>query len=224
MVIFDLDGTLVDTAPDLAAALNHCLGEAGHEADMLAVVRPHAGLGARAMLDAAWRRRGLTLPEAEMTRALDRFLAHYEAHIADASLPFPDVVAAMDGLAAAGFRLAVCTNKRQALSELLLETLGLASRFAAICGADVVTQRKPHPAHVEETIARAGGSPRRALMVGDSAADIDAAHAAGIASLLVDFGYAPDAEARAKASGEIADYRDLTPDLAHRLIAAGPRG
>ncbi|MCE7030190.1 HAD-IIIA family hydrolase [Jiella avicenniae] len=219
LVVFDLDGTLIDTAPDLAAALNHCLGFDGHEADALDVVRPHAGHGARAMLTAAYERRGLTLAEPDMLAALERFLGHYEAHIADASRPYPHVVAAMDELAAAGFALAVCTNKREGLARLLLDTLGLSSRFSAVCGADTVRNRKPHPGHIEETVARAKGAPGQAVMIGDSAADIDAAHAAGIASILVDFGYAPDARARAKAACEISDYRDLTPDLVRRLLA-----
>ncbi|NDW06961.1 HAD-IA family hydrolase [Jiella pacifica] len=222
LVIFDLDGTLVDTAPDLAAALNHCLGADGHEADALEVVRPHAGHGARAMLAAAYQRRGKVLTEPDMLDALDRFLGHYEAHIADASRPYPHVVAAMDDLAAAGFALAVCTNKREGLARLLLDTLGLSPRFAAICGADTVPNRKPHPGHIEETITRAGGSSAKAVMVGDSAADIDAADAAGVPSVLVDFGYAPDDEARRKASREVSDYRDLTPGLVQTLLAARP--
>lgn len=223
LVIFDLDGTLIDTAPDLAAALNHCLGEAGHEADALEVVRPHAGHGARAMLAAAYERRGLVLSEPEMIEALDRFLGHYEAHIADRSRPYPNVVAAMDALAAAGFGLAVCTNKREELAKLLLETLGLSARFAAICGADTVRFRKPHPGHVTETIARAGGARQGAVMIGDSAADIEAAFAAGIPSVLVDFGYAPDRAARDRASAEIGDYAELTPVLVQRLLAARTR-
>ncbi|MBP0617932.1 HAD-IA family hydrolase [Jiella mangrovi] len=219
LVIFDLDGTLVDTAPDLADALNHCLGAAGLEADALAVVRPHAGHGARAMLTAAYERRGRVLTEPEMASALERFLSHYEAHIADKSRPYPNVVAAMDALAGDGFRLAVCTNKREELARLLLATLGLAHRFAAICGADTVPARKPHPAHIEATIQRAGGVRERAIMIGDSAADIDAALAARIPSVLVDFGYAPDAEARARATVEITDYSTLTPRLIRQLIA-----
>ncbi len=219
LVIFDLDGTLIDTAPDLAAALNHCLGVDGHEADALEVVRPHAGHGARAMLTAAYERRGKVLSEQEMLEALDRFLGHYETHIADASRPYPHVVAAMDALAAAGCAFAVCTNKREALARLLLDTLGLSPRFSAICGADTVRNRTPHPAHITETIARAGGAPAGAVMIGDSATDILAADAAGISSVLVDFGYAPDAHARRTATVEISDYRHLTPALISQLVA-----
>ncbi|TFF18706.1 HAD family hydrolase [Jiella endophytica] len=221
IVIFDLDGTLVDTAPDLAAALNHCLGVDGHEADALAVVRPHAGHGARAMLTAAYERRGRVLTEPEMEAALERFLDHYAAHIADRSRPYPNVVSAMDGLAGAGYRLAVCTNKREGLATLLLETLGLADRFAAICGADTVAFRKPHPAHIEATIERAGAARERALMIGDSAADIESAFAAKVPSVLVDFGYAPDAAARGRASAKITDYAELTPAFVARLISGG---
>ncbi|MBO0663417.1 HAD-IA family hydrolase [Jiella sp. MQZ9-1] len=222
-IIFDLDGTLIDTAPDLAAALNYCLGEAGHGTDALAVVRPEAGHGARAMLTAAYARRGVPLDEPMMLAALDRFLGYYEAHIADASRPYPGVVTAMDALTEAGFELAVCTNKRERLATVLLDQLGLSARFATICGADTVAHRKPHPDHIRETLGRAGGSVAAgAIMIGDSAADIDAADAAGIPSILVDFGYAPEADARAKASITLADYRDLTPKLAWRLLAHRP--
>jgi len=217
-VVFDLDGTLVDTAPDLAEALNHCLGQAGLGADALDVVRPHAGHGARAMLAAAYERRGLDLDEPEMQAALERFLAYYEDHIADQSQPFPGVVAAMDRLSSAGFNLAVCTNKRERLSHLLLEALGLSDRFVAICGADTVKRRKPHHDHLLETVARAQGRAGATVMIGDSAADIEAAAGADIASILVDFGYGPEAAVRRKATIEIDDYRQLDADLVASLI------
>lgn len=215
IAVFDLDGTLVDTAPDLANSLNACLIGAGLPPTTLTEVRPHAGHGARVMLQHAYDRLGHPLVEAEMERQFAIFLADYEAHIADLSAPLPGVVAAMDRLAAAGYRLAVCTNKTERLAVKLLGMLGLADRFAAICGADTFAGRKPDPRHLLGTIERAGGG--AAFLVGDTATDTDAALAAGVPCVLVDFGYAPDARARADATIILSDYVFLDAPLADRL-------
>ena len=216
IAVFDLDGTLVDTAPDLANSLNACLAEAGLAPSTLEDIRPHAGHGARVMLQHAYGRAGHPLLDAEMERQFAFFLADYEAHIADLSRPLPGVVEAMDRLEAAGYVLAVCTNKTERLSIKLLEILGLADRFAAICGADTFAGRKPDPRHLLGTIGRAGGGP--AFLVGDTATDTDAAIAASIPCVLVDFGYAPDARARADATLVISNYALLDAALADRLI------
>ncbi len=219
VAVFDLDGTLVDTAPDLCASLNHCLDAAGLPPTTLDLVRPHAGHGGRVMLQHAYARAGRPLTPEETDAQLERFLAHYEAHIADDSRPFPGVEAAMERLEAAGYRLAVCTNKIERLSVLLLRTLGLADRFAAICGADTFARRKPDPVHLLGTIERAGGDPGDAIMIGDTATDTDAAIAANVPCVLVDFGYAPDERARQAASVVIEDYAALDAPLCDRLIA-----
>jgi phosphoglycolate phosphatase len=216
IAVFDLDGTLVDTAPDLANSLNACLLGAGLAPSTLDDVRPHAGHGARLMLQHAYGRAGHPLMEDEMARQLAVFLAHYEAHIADLSRPLPGVVDAMDRLSAAGYVLAVCTNKTERLSIKLLDALGLSDRFAAICGADTFAGRKPDPRHLLGTIDRAGGGP--AFLVGDTATDTDAAIAAAIPCALVDFGYAPDARARADAAVILSDYATLDAALADRLV------
>ena len=216
IAVFDLDGTLVDTAPDLANSLNACLVGAGLAPSTLAEIRPHAGHGARVMLQQAYGRAGHPLLDSELERQLALFLAHYEANIAVLSKPLPGVVAALDRLEAGGYVLAVCTNKTERLSIKLLEELGLASRFAAICGADTFAGRKPDPRHLLGTIGRAGGGP--AFLVGDTATDTDAAVAASVPSVLVDFGYAPDARARAAATRIIADYAELDAHLADALI------
>ncbi|GGD91430.1 phosphoglycolate phosphatase, bacterial [Aureimonas endophytica] len=221
LAVFDLDGTLVDTAPDLLASLNHCLLAAGLPATVLETVRPFAGHGARVMLEQAYRQEGRLLSPADLDEQLPRFLAFYEAHIADASRPFEGAVAAMDRLTQAGFTLAICTNKTERLARILMETLGLAERFAAICGADTFAQRKPHPAHLLGTIARAGGIPATSVMIGDTATDTDAAAGAGLPAILVDFGYAPDLRARTEASAIVTSYAELGPELCHRLIGAG---
>ncbi|MCP3055239.1 HAD-IA family hydrolase [Aurantimonas marianensis] len=223
VAVFDLDGTLVDTAPDHAASLNHCLAAARMPTMSLDMVRPYAGHGARVMLDEAYRRDDRPLPDQELNEQTARFLAHYEANIAVASAPFPGAVAAMDRLVEAGFRLAVCTNKYERFARLLLSEIGLADRFAAICGSDTFARRKPDPSHLTGTIERAGGRSDASIMIGDTSTDIDAAVAAGIPSILVDFGYAPDANARARASFILDDYAHLDAALAGRLIGAPAR-
>ncbi|UIJ73481.1 HAD family hydrolase [Aurantimonas sp. HBX-1] len=219
VAVFDLDGTLVDTAPDLAASLNHCLAAAGMDAVPLALVRPHAGHGARVMLREAYRWDGRVLGEDEENEQLARFLGHYEAHIAVQSRPFPGVLDAMDRLLAGGFTLAICTNKHERLAALLMAELGLADRFAAICGADTFARRKPDPIHLTGTIDRSGGHPDGSIMIGDTITDVATARAAGIASVLVDFGYAPDPEARAGATAVIDDYARLDAGFARRTVA-----
>lgn len=221
LAVFDLDGTLVDTAPDLAASLNVCLAAAGLAPVRLDEVRPHAGHGARVMLQHAYAQAGQPLPDAEMERQLALFLKHYEAHICDQSTPFPGVSEAMDRLEAGGYALAVCTNKVEHLSRKLLDGLGLGPRFRAICGADTFPRRKPDPVHLLGTIERAGADKSAAFMVGDTSTDTDAAAATAIPSVLVDFGYAPDARARQSATVIIEDYTVLDAALADRLIGRG---
>lgn len=216
--VFDLDGTLVDTAPDLAASLNHCLHAVGITELELAVVRPHAGHGARRMLTEAYRLAERDLPPTEMELQFERFLAHYAENIAVHSRPFPGAVDAMDRFSEAGWLLAICTNKTESLAVSLLQALSLDHRFAAICGADTFPRRKPDPLHLTETIARVGGSPDRSVMIGDTATDVDTARAAGIPSVLVDFGYGADAKTRAGASIVVSHYDELTPALADRLL------
>lgn len=217
-VAFDLDGTLVDTAPDLSAALDHCLASAGLPPMPFAGLRPLAGRGARAMLAGGYAHAGRTASDSELTEQTERFLAHYAAHVADRSRPYPGAVAALDRLAGAGARLAVCTNKTEALARLLLETLGLAGRFLAICGADTFAERKPHPAHLSGTVATAGGDLARTVLVGDTDTDMEAARRLGVPGVLMLFGYDADADARAKAAVCLRHFDELTPDL----LAAPP--
>ena len=182
-IVFDLDGTLIDTAPDLTNALNHALKLHGHRPVEAERVREAVGRGAPAMIFEAL---GTGVGTDDI---LADFLVHYEANIAAESRPFPGAVAALEGLREAGAKLAVCTNKRERLAKLLLETLGIDHHFAAIAGRDTFGVSKPHPGHLLGTIATSGGTAARAVMVGDSAIDIQAAAAAGIPSVLVSFGY-----------------------------------
>lgn len=188
-LVLDLDGTLVDTAPDLMATLNALLVAENLAPVSLDETRGMIGAGARALLERGFAANGAVRSEAEFDRLFERFLAHYSAHIADASRPYPGAVEAIDRFAAAGWRLAICTNKLEGLSRLLMETLGLADRFAAICGGDTFPVKKPDARHLHSTIAKAGGDPLNAIMVGDSATDIETAKAARVPVVAVNFGY-----------------------------------
>ncbi len=189
IVAFDLDGTLVDTAPDLLAALDVVLSADGLPTLPRELGRGMIGHGAKAMIARGLRHFGETVTEARLEPMHDRFLAYYCNHIADSSRPFPGAVAALDRLEAAGVRLVVCTNKLEALSRQLLEALELAPRFAAIVGPDTLGVRKPDPAHVLGAIELGAGDPARAAMVGDSSLDVTAAQRAGVPVVAVDFGY-----------------------------------
>jgi phosphoglycolate phosphatase len=186
-IVFDLDGTLVDTAPDLVDALNATLRREGLPVVPYDEACTLIGHGARRMLE-----RGLMVAggsRADTDQLYKYFLAYYADHIADRSQPFPGVKAALDVLAQRGCTFAVCTNKLEGLSMRLLEILGLASQFAAICGPDTLGVQKPHPEALLGTLRRAGGSPDRAVMVGDSQVDIAMARAALVPVVAVDFGY-----------------------------------
>jgi len=189
LVVFDLDGTLVDTAGDLIAALNDILAGEG----LAPLARDDAGAllgaGARAMIQRGFALNHAPLDTATLDRLFAEFIPRYSRDIARHSRPFDGVVEALDRFAAAGWRLAVCTNKLEGLSRRLLDELGLSDRFAAVCGGDTFPVRKPDPAHLLGTIAAAGGDPARAVMVGDSANDIDAARNAGVPVVAVTFGY-----------------------------------
>lgn len=220
LVIFDLDGTLVDTAPDLLTSVNHCLGSSGLEEVTRADLSHLVGQGGRAMLQRAFTKRGRILSEEELDGQVALFLDRYATGMPGMSQPFEGVLAAMDALEAAGYGFALCTNKTESLSCRLIEALGLSHRFAAICGGDTFPTRKPDAAHLIGTIERAGGSPEQAVMVGDSQADIGAAQAAGIPVVAVDFGYTDSPVETYAPDAVISHYRELTPQLVDRLIAA----
>jgi phosphoglycolate phosphatase len=188
-VVFDLDGTLVDTAPDLVATLNVLLTQEGIATLTLAEARDLIGQGARALIAKGFAAAGRPLDPARLDGLFDRFITHYRAHIADASRPFPGVRDALGALKAAGAVLSVCTNKRTDLSVALLQALDLAGDFRSIIGADAAPASKPDPRHLLTAIAAAGGDPARAIMVGDSGSDAGAAKAAGTPLVLVTFGY-----------------------------------
>jgi phosphoglycolate phosphatase len=189
IIAFDLDGTLVDTAPDLIAALNHVLTREGLRPVPLKSARNMIGAGARKMIERGLELDGHAMMADDIDRLMKDFVAFYADHIADASRPFEGLEAALDVLEARGFRFAVCTNKLEGLSKLLLDKLDLSKRFAAICGADTFGVTKPDPTILRETVARAGGQLADTIMVGDAGPDIGVARRAGIPVIGVEFGY-----------------------------------
>jgi phosphoglycolate phosphatase len=188
-VVFDLDGTLVDSAPDLVATVNTVFAREGLPPVAYETARNLVGGGARSLIERSLRAEGRKLRVGEVDRLVKEFIAHYAAHIADRSRPFPGLEATLDELGAVGCRFAVCTNKLEWLSVRLLDALGLSKRFVAICGADTFGLRKPNPEFLRRTIARAGGEIGYAVMVGDSGTDVATARAAGVPVIAVDYGY-----------------------------------
>jgi len=188
-IVFDLDGTLVDTAPDLINALNFILDREGLPPVPLHSARNMIGAGARRLIERGLELDGRSLGPDGVTRLTGDFINYYAAHIADVSRPFEGLEEALDDLSARGYRFAVCTNKLEWLSKLLLDQLGLSSRFSAICGADTFGVSKPDPAILRQTIARAGGELSSSIMVGDAGPDIGVARRAGIPVICVEFGY-----------------------------------
>jgi phosphoglycolate phosphatase len=188
-VVFDLDGTLVDTAPDLINALNFVLDREGLPPVAAHSARNMIGAGARRLIERGLELEGRSAGLEDITRLTSDFIDYYAAHIADVSRPFEGLETALDELQASGYRLAVCTNKLEWLSKLLLDQLGLSARFSAICGADTFGVSKPDPAILKQTIARAGGALSSAIMVGDAGPDIGVARRAGIPVIGVGFGY-----------------------------------
>jgi phosphoglycolate phosphatase len=189
MVVFDLDGTLVDTAPDLINALNFVLAREGLPPVPLHSARNMIGAGARKLIERGMEVEGREASPAELARLTDDFISYYAEHIAEFSRPFDGLEAALDDLERRGCRFAVCTNKLEWLSKRLLDQLNLSSRFAAICGADTFGVSKPDPTILRQTVARAGGELSSTVMVGDAGPDVGVARRAGVPVIGVSFGY-----------------------------------
>jgi phosphoglycolate phosphatase len=211
-LVLDLDGTLVDTVPDLAAAVNRLMAGRGLPGFTEPEVVPMVGDGVRMLLGRAFAARGMELDEA----ALADYLADYGAHAAVLSRAYPGVAETLHALAEAGWRLAVCTNKPEAPSRALLAALGLGGYFAAIGGGDSFPTRKPDPAHLLATLQAAGGTPGRAVMAGDHRNDVVAAAGLGMPAIFAAWGYGPP-EMGAGATAVALHFSDL-PALATRLL------
>jgi phosphoglycolate phosphatase len=219
IAVFDLDGTLADTAHDLVATLNVMLGQEGIPPLPVEEAGDMISAGGRGLLQ-----RGFEAARREPTPDLieelyRRFLAYYGENLCIATRLYPGALAALDRLAREGFRLAICTNKMEAHSVKLLKALGVAERFATICGRDTFPWFKPDPRHLAMTIERAGGDPRRAVMVGDSYSDVAAAKGAGIPVVCVSFGY-PDRPIREHGPDLVIDHFDELFAAVQRFVGA----
>ncbi|MBN7759638.1 phosphoglycolate phosphatase [Nitratireductor aquibiodomus] len=220
IIVFDLDGTLVDTAPDLLDSLNHCLATVDMEPVKSEDINRIVGFGSRVMIERAFALRQRHLAEGQLDALQTIFLDHYTANVPGRSKPFPGAIEAIERFQAAGYTTAVCTNKLEGMSLSLLEALGVIGHFKAICGGDTFPMRKPDPGHLLRTIAMAGADPERAVMVGDSRTDIDTAKAAGIPVIAVDFGYTDRHVSAFEPSRVISGFDELTVEMAESLIAA----
>jgi phosphoglycolate phosphatase len=221
-VVFDLDGTLVDTAPDLISALNFVLDREGLPPVPLHSARTMIGAGARRLIERGLELEGRAASLEDITRLTSDFIDYYAAHIADASRPFEGLEGALDELGASGYRFAVCTNKLEWLSKLLLDQLGLSSRFSAICGADTFGVSKPDPAILQQTVARAGGQLSSAIMVGDAGPDVGVARRAGVPVIGVEFGYSEVPIADLKPDRLISHMRDLPAAVESLMLQRNP--
>lgn len=215
-LVFDLDGTLVDTAPDLLEAINFILKAEGRRTVDHADLRHLVGHGAKTMMVEAFAMTGGPVDPARLPGLLDRYIAHYRTHIADQSRPFPGVESTLSRLAQSA-RLGVLTNKPQELTDLLLPALDLARFFGAIHGAGRMEVSKPDARVFHHVIEELGGPSEGAVMIGDSATDVATARAAGVPVILVDYGYTP-IPARELGADAVTGEFDEIPALAARLL------
>lgn len=217
-IVFDLDGTLIDTAPDLVESLNHTIAARDLAPVSYEDLTHLVGQGARVMIQRAFSLRGSPIAEDELPALLDRFITHYEVGMPGKSRPYPGLIEALERMKAAGYILAVCTNKMERLALPLLERLELTAYFATITGGDTFAFRKPDPAHILATVERAGGQADKVLMIGDSINDIMAARNGNIPSIAVPFGYSDVPVKELGASRIISHFDELTVELVEQLI------
>ncbi|ALR22084.1 phosphoglycolate phosphatase [Sphingobium baderi] len=210
IVGFDLDGTLIDTSGDLAAAVNYAIGLLGRVPFPVEAIRPFVGKGAKVMLERALAASG-GYEEAELSESLPILLDYYEQNLAIHSVPYPGLIAALDRLAEMNVKLAICTNKAERFTIPLMHQLGLSDRFASIVGGDTVGVAKPDPAPIREMIARAGGG--RAIFLGDTINDIAGARNAGIPSIAVSFGFLDGPVENLEADAVIHHFDELASML-----------
>jgi phosphoglycolate phosphatase len=216
-IVFDLDGTLVDTAPDLLASLNAVLTRAGHHPVVPAQLRHLVGHGVRALFERAFAETEADIPEPHLADLSAQFLAHYRANIARESRPFARVPETLDRLKAKGALAGICTNKPQDLTELLLEELRLGRHFEAVHGTGRTPYSKPDPRHVLDVVSALNGVRARAIMIGDSPVDVAAARAAEIPVIVMGYGYTPVPIHELGADAVTDDFAEL-PELISRLM------
>lgn len=220
-VIFDLDGTLIDSAPDLTAALNRVLADHGRGPLSLAQVQKMVGEGMPILVERAFAEVGMVVSEAELAAETARYRALYEANSTVHTRPYPGAVDILEVLRAQDMALGLCTNKPHHAALTVLERLGLAAYFDGVRGGDVVAHRKPDGRHLLEVIEAIGADRENAVYVGDSETDLAAARDAGVPAILVDFGYSRTPVAELGADAVISDFAELQAALEHVGTAIG---
>jgi phosphoglycolate phosphatase len=216
VIVFDLDGTLADTADDLVATVNALLARDNLAPIANADLRRMVGAGARALLTRAYGAHNITLSAARLEDLFHAFLHYYNEHICVHSQLFAGVIPALDQFEQQGWKLAICTNKIQHSSILLLEALGIKERMSFICGQNTFAYCKPDPRTLLDTIAACGAEPSGAIMVGDSRTDIETAHAAGVPVIAVSFGYS-DVDVRSLNPSHTIDHFDELWNTAKKI-------
>lgn len=217
-LIFDLDGTLIDTAPDLLDSLNHSLDIAGVDQADPSRLRGFVGHGARVMIERAFAAQNKPLSDSLLDELFGVFLKHYAGNMPGKSLPFDGVLDTISRFQEAGYVLAICTNKLESLAIRLIEALQMNQHFAVITGADTFAFRKPDPRHLTETIRLAGGDPKRSVLIGDSATDIKTGLAARVPVVAVDFGYSDKHVETYGPTRIISHFDEMTTVMADELI------
>jgi phosphoglycolate phosphatase len=221
--VFDLDGTLVDTAPDLASATNHVMERIGLQPVRGSDIRPYVGHGALAMVEQAAAAQGRHFQQQELYDLFEVFIAHYTANISVHSRPYDGVLEILQNFKDRGARLAVCTNKIESHARTLLRDLDMTELFAAITGRDTLGIFKPDPGHLKGTITLAGGQTSRSIMIGDSETDVLTAQNAKIPVVAVDFGYSIEPVATFRPDAVISHYRELEGAIQQVMAAATSR-
>lgn len=215
---FDLDGTLIDSAPDIAIAMNRLMAELGRPEIELPAIRRMIGDGAGTLVERALTAASVPHRAEELDIYLKRFLAHYEAEPVRLTRPYAGVLETLAALRAAGYRCAVCTNKPQRLTDIVIEVLGLAPYFGAILGADAVKNRKPHPDHLAAALTAIGATSAQAVMIGDSANDVAPARALAMPSIVMAYGYGRAPLSELGADLILDDFAKL-PDALRKIDA-----
>ena len=218
LVVFDLDGTLLDTHADLVQSLNHTIAALGLAPVSYDDLTHLVGHGAKVMIERACKLQGHELQPEALPALLDRFIVHYTDNMPGHTKPYPGLIQAMDQLKASGCKLAVCTNKLEGLARSLIAKLDLTHYFDAITGGDTFPVRKPDARHLLGTIELAGGEVRNTVMIGDSINDILVARNAGVASVAVPFGYSDVPVENLEPTRVIAHFSELTPAFVDDLI------
>lgn len=216
-VVFDLDGTLIDTAPDLLSAVNAVLVAEGRKPLPLETLRHLVGHGAKVMLDHAMLETGDGVPPERAAELVDNFLNHYRGNIAAASVPFPGVEDVLRGFQKEGVAMGICSNKPHDMTELLLNEVGLTHFFGSIHGAGRTAKNKPDPMHLNAVIQELGADKAHTVMVGDSMPDVAVARAVGVPVIVMSYGYTPTPTHELGADAVTGDFRQV-PGLVEALL------